>query len=227
MHATTKRPSPAVYRRRRLAALILLVVIVLLVVWAVSCAKSSGRNSSSAADSAAQTSQTSDEQSGSAGDDAEKSAAAQDSDTSADTEASAAPSTDPSSVPTCDPGELSVSVKTEKGQYSFAQLPVFVYEVSNITSAPCSANVGTSQQELVVGSGPAEIWKSTPCIANPSDAMNILEPGKPLTGTVSWDVSMNDGSSCSKDRHASVAGTYWVQATIVGRSSEQYSFVMQ
>ncbi|MGO2655101.1 MAG: hypothetical protein ACTH93_04615 [Pseudoclavibacter sp.] len=221
MHATSKRPSPAVYRRRRLAALVLLVVIVLLVVWAVSCATSSGKKGSNDADSAAQTSQTSEPQStGSAdptSDDAAKNEPA----------ASATPSADPGSVPTCDPGELSVSVKTEKGQYSFSQQPVFVYEVSNITSAPCSANVGTSQQELVVGSGPAEIWKSTPCIANPSDVMNVLEPGKPLTGTVSWDLSMNDGSTCSKDRHASVTGTYWVQATIVGRSSEQYSFIMQ
>ncbi|KAB1644406.1 hypothetical protein F8O06_10185 [Pseudoclavibacter sp. CFCC 14310] len=227
MHATSKRPSPAVYRRRRLAALVLLVVIVLLVVWAVSCATSSGRNGSNDADSAAQTSQTSEPQStGSAdptSDDAAKSADAQ----KTESAASATPSADPGSVPTCDPGELSVSVKTEKGQYSFSQQPVFVYEVSNITSAPCSANVGTSQQELVVGSGPAEIWKSTPCIANPSDAMNVLEPGKPLTGTVSWDLSMNDGSACSKDRHASVTGTYWVQATIVGRSSEQYAFIMQ
>lgn len=190
--------------------LLLLALIVALIVWAVSCATGGGDATETTGADVAR--------------DAADSA---DSTDAAPASASPSASLDPDQVSACQPGEFTVSVKTESGQYSFTQQPVFVYQVTSTASVACSLNVGTTQQQVVVGSGQAEVWKSTPCVENPTDQTVVLEPGQPRSGKVTWDLAMNDGTTCSKDRHVSTKGTYWVQASIGDRSSDQYRFVLQ
>ncbi|WP_028245900.1 hypothetical protein [Pseudoclavibacter soli] len=217
MNTPRRRHSPAIYRRRRIALLILLVLIAL-VIWGITSCVTRGDDSAStntnATESAAVPTATA----------AASPSASADASDSDDATSDDSPDAD---VATCAAGDLSVSVKTSASTYSFSQQPQFVYQVTNISSVACSANVGTTQQQLVVGSGQAEIWKLTPCIANPADAVEVLQPDEPVSGTVTWDLSFNDGTACTKTRQASTAGTYWVQASIGSVSSSQYAFVLQ
>ena len=211
--SSPRRHPPEIYRRRRIALLVL-VIIIALVVWGVVSCVTHGAAQSDADGSAAP-----------ATTDPVTSASP-----SADASTSAQPTTEPSAsaeAAACESSDLSVSVRTSASTYSFTQQPEFIYEITNIASVPCSTNVGTAQQQLVVGSGQAEIWKLTPCISNPSDDVQVLQPNDPLSGTVKWDLSFNDGKTCSKERKATVAGTYWVQASIGSISSQQYAFVLQ
>lgn len=209
------RASKAIYRRRR-AAVFLLVVTIALIIWgAVSCTSRGAGDAADVSGSTASSSPTPD-------------ASASPSDAAA-AGASASPSADPSTdnVAECVAGDLDVSVKTGRSSYSFREQPEITYQIANISKVPCRANVGTSQQQLVVGSGPAEVWKLQACVTNPSDTWQVLQPSEPVSATVPWDLSFNDGTECTKTRRATVAGTYWVQASIGTASSSQYSFVLQ
>lgn len=212
MNTPRRRHPPAIYRRRRIALLIVLVLIALIVWGITSCVTRGDDTASTDAAESPSAVTASPSASAEASDEGEEAAV----DDAADAE-----------VATCAAGDLSVSVKTTASTYSFSQQPEFVYQVTNVSSVACSANVGTTQQQLVVGSGQAEIWKLTPCIANPADAVEVLQPDEPVSGTVTWDLSFNDGTACTKTRQASTAGTYWVQASIGSASSSQYAFVLQ
>lgn len=140
---------------------------------------------------------------------------------------SSASSSGDAKVPECSQGVLSVSVSTDASRYSLTDHPVLTMSVKNTSDADCRANVGTSQQQFVVGSGDQSLWFSRPCITNSSDAVRTLRAGQTLRGKVSWDGTTNTAQSCSKSTAGTgQPGTYWVTAALGDTLSAKATFVL-
>jgi hypothetical protein len=139
--------------------------------------------------------------------------------------AAASASTSPLACPT---GALSVTAAVQKSQFSVSEHPGLIMRVKNISSTDCTANVGTSQQQFVVGSGDQNLWYSKPCITNAADQTRVIKAGQTLSGSVAWDGTTNTIEACAKSTAASgKPGTYWVTASLGDAVSPKVSFVLQ
>lgn len=140
----------------------------------------------------------------------------------------AASATASSSASPCPTGALSVTAAAQKSQYSVSEHPELTMHVKNISKTDCTANVGTSQQQFVVGSGTQSLWFSKPCITNAADQTRVIRAGQTLSGSVAWDGTTNTIAACAKSTAASgKPGTYWVTASLGDAVSPRASFVLQ
>ena len=131
-------------------------------------------------------------------------------------------------VSECAPRDMTVTAAADKAQYGVADHPVLTMQVANVSEQDGAANVGTSQQSFVVGSGDASLWYSKPCVTNAADLTQVIRAGQTLSGTVTWDGTTNTATTCEKSTAASGRpGTYWVTATLGDVMSEKTVFTIQ
>lgn len=97
----------------------------------------------------------------------------------------------------CAPADILIEAVTDRSSYSSSQEPQLSMTITNRGFLPCTLNVGSSQQKLVVTSGSETYWTSTDCQVDPVDDVRILQPSTPLqTSAATWDRTRSSASTC-------------------------------
>ena len=166
-----RKPSPAVYRRRRLFVGVALLIVVGLAFGGFAVAGAfNGTEQASSTESATP-------------DATGMALAPSDSPSAAP---SAAPTPTPTPTPTCNQNLVTVSASTDKPAYGPDEKPLLSLKVTNGGTMPCEVNIGTSQMEFVVTSGPDRIFSSKDCQAKSEDLIKTLAPGASETANFQW-----------------------------------------
>ncbi|WP_144937153.1 hypothetical protein [Rothia kristinae] len=250
-----EREAPEVYRRRRIIAAIIAVLAIILVVWALVFAfqrlTGSGDDDTAASSAAAgdnfdsfsarPTGSASGAASGSASAQPSESASAEASPTgqpSADAEgaeASASP-TDQAAAPTPEPttqepvqacsDAFTVSTTVDKQAYAAGQQPVITTTVANGSQNPCTVDLGSANTTYQITSGPANVYSSQTCQAQPTHDEATLQAGAKQTTSLTWDRGMN-AYGCGQAAQQAKTGYYWVTATVNGVSSQPTLIVIK
>ncbi|MFP5311715.1 MAG: hypothetical protein ACLGH7_04810 [Actinomycetes bacterium] len=177
--SSVRKPSAAVYRRRRLVVGGALLLVVALVVSGFALAgafKGGSKQASATQSSSAQPSAT---------DQASPAASATPS-ASAGATPSVPPSATASATPSCNQNLVTVSAATDKPAYGPGENPMLTLKVTNGGSVPCEVNIGTSQMEFVVTSGPDRIFSSKDCQDSSEDLVKVIAPGASETANFPW-----------------------------------------
>ena len=165
-----RKPSAAVYRRRRLfLGGVLLLVIALVSSFAVAGAL--GNKSEQAASTGTGATAS-----------AEPAAGASPSPSASDPAATPTPS----ATPGCNQNLVTVSASTDKAAYGPGENPMLTLKVTNGGTMPCEVNIGTSQMEFLVTSGPDRIFSSRDCQAKSEDLVKVIAPGASETANFPW-----------------------------------------
>jgi hypothetical protein len=168
--SSIRKASPAVYRRRRLFAggALLMVVALVLSGFALAGVFSGSEQASST-------------------DPADSPTASQaPTATPGPSAPSATPTPTPSATPSCNQNLVTVSASTDKAAYGPEEKPVLTLKVTNGGTMPCEVNIGTSQMEFLVTSGPDRIFSSRDCQATSEDLVKIIAPGASETANFPW-----------------------------------------
>lgn len=139
-------------------------------------------------------------------------------------EASAPPSSADPAVSACTEGEVSVEPLTDAAEYAPDQTPQLMMRLTNRADAPCTINVGTTQQRFTISSGEDVWWRSTDCQSDPSDLEVTLEAGQVVetAAPIAWDRTRSSVTTCDGDRPAAPGGgaTYRLAVSIGGIDSD-------
>jgi hypothetical protein len=169
-----------VYRRRRLfVGGALLLIIALVTSFAVAGAFS-GRSQQASSTAPGATASADPAASASAAASASPSASAS---SSART---ATPTPTPSATSGCNQNLVTVSGSTDKAAYGPGENPMLTLKVTNGGTMPCEINIGTSQMEFLVTSGPDRIFSSRDCQAVSEDLVKVIAPGASETANFPW-----------------------------------------
>ncbi|SEB85925.1 hypothetical protein SAMN04489806_1966 [Paramicrobacterium humi] len=195
------RQPRSVYIKRRLwvlAGLIAVVAIIVLVIWRPGSSSGAQEQPKTVATKTAEPSTAATE------------AAADDSET----------------VSECSKDTVEVKAITDKTTYASGEEPQLSLSITNTGEAPCTIDVGTSQQVFTITSGKDTYWTSTDCQTEPTNAETTLEPGKTLTSkpAIAWDRTSSDPSTCDSDKRPAVAAdgaSYHLTTSVAGITSEK------
>lgn len=178
------KPSAAVYRRRRLVAALLALVLLLLVGWGLWALVRLGVGAL-------------------AGDDAEPSATAAPTPVHSPSPAPPSGAVPETASPTvaledaaeCQPSDLRLVASADRGEYRRGEEAVLRLGVTNLSSSPCRADVGTARQEFAVRTAEGEdVFSTRVCQADPTNAERVLYPHEELTAVYRWS-----GHASNKD----------------------------
>jgi hypothetical protein len=98
----------------------------------------------------------------------------------------ATPTPTPSATPGCNQNLVTVSGSTDKAAYGPGENPMLTLKVTNGGTMPCEINIGTSQMEFLVTSGPDRIFSSRDCQAVSEDLLKVIAPGASETANFPW-----------------------------------------
>ncbi|MFC4124364.1 hypothetical protein [Nocardia rhizosphaerae] len=201
---------PEIYWRRRALAIGVVVVVLAIVIWLVTMVARGGDDSGDTA-SATTTSA------------APSSSAAASSSTTASSAAATASSTTPSPTtgpvdqPAAEPcGDQSLALKVTVGQptYRVGDQPTFGTVITNISSAPCSRDLGPGPQFLVYTlDGQRRLWASNDCNPEGPAEVKTLKPGEQLSYKGTW-FGTTSQPECAGERLQVPAGAYMVVAEL-------------
>lgn len=142
------------------------------------------------------------------------------------------PSGTPSTTPTfeasdpeelCDPSVIRLEPVTDSGSYAAGVMPQISMRITNTSSAPCTFDVGTAQQEYLIMSGSDRIWSSRDCQTEPANLPQVLEPNETLSTTpFPWDRTRSSEGTCDQERTEVIAGgaTYRLSVSLGEATSE-------
>lgn len=200
--SSVRKASPAVYRRRRLVVGGALLMVIALVVsgFAMAGLFGSGSEQASSTDPASS---------------ATESATASPS-TSASAPASAAPTPTPSATPTCNQNLVTVSASTDKAAYGPEENPMLTLKVTNGGTAPCQVNIGTSQMEFLVTSGPDRVFSSRDCQATSEDLVKTIAPGASETANFPWSRNRTVEGCSVVEAKPGTGGAYYIFTAKLG-----------
>lgn len=150
-------------------------------------------------------------------------------------EASATP-TDQAAAPTPEPttqepvqacsDAFTVSTTVDKQAYAAGQQPVITTTVANGSQNPCTVDLGSASTTYQITSGPAHVYSSQTCQAQPTHDEATLQAGAKQTTSLTWDRGMN-AYGCGQAAQQAKTGYYWVTATVNGVSSQPTLIVIQ
>ncbi|GAB3615494.1 hypothetical protein GCM10027416_00510 [Okibacterium endophyticum] len=211
--SSTSRPAgtlpKSVYRRRRLwvlLGLLAVIAIIVLIVWR----PGSSSGSDGAATPRASTSPTATD--------------APPADGAVTDESGESPDAPAEGVAECSSESLVVEAKTDKNTYAAGENPQLSLTITNTADAPCSVNVGTSQQVFTITSGDETYWVSTDCQTAPADAVVELAAGQSVSSAtpIVWDRTRSSTDTCDGERPAVPAGgaSYHLTTALGGIESD-------
>ena len=199
--SSVRKASPAVYRRRRLVAGGALLMVIALVVSGFAMAGLFGGS-----EQASSTDPTTG---------ASASAAATGS-PSASAAASAAPTPTASATPTCNQNLVTVSASTDKAAYGPEENPMLTLKVTNGGTAPCQVNIGTSQMEFLVTSGPDRVFSSRDCQTASEDLVKVIAPGASEIANFPWSRNRTVEGCSVVDAKPGAGGAYYIFTAKLG-----------
>ncbi|MEV6429963.1 hypothetical protein [Nocardia sp. NPDC051463] len=202
---------PEIYWRRRVLAIGVLVVALALVIWLVVMFARGGDAPGSTKAAASSSSVTK----AAEGSSAKPSTSAESSAPKPSGTAAATPSSNPVAQGQCPDQSLAVRVTVEQPTYKTGETPVFGIVITNISTAPCSRDVGSGLQQVSVLTldGQRRLWSSTDCYPDGQPDVRTLNRGEQAAFTVTWSGSTSQ-PNCAGDRVPVPAGAYAVVAQL-------------
>lgn len=129
----------------------------------------------------------------------------------------------------CNPDQVAIAAITDSNSYASGVQPALSMSITNIGSAPCTFDVGTSAQEYIITSGSDLIWSSKDCQTDAAANPVVLAPGVEQTTTpFAWDRTRSSTTTCESERPAAVSGpdgpTYKLQVKLGPLESTETAF---
>lgn len=130
----------------------------------------------------------------------------------------------------CSPSQIRIAAITDSNTYASGEKPMLSMSITNVGAAPCTFDVGTSEQEYIITSGDDRIWSSKDCQTGATANLVVLEPNVEQTTTpFPWDRTRSSKDTCdSGSRPDAVAGpdgpTYKLQVKLGDLESELTAF---
>lgn len=135
---------------------------------------------------------------------------------SAPASASAAPTPTPSATPTCNQNLVTVSASTDKAAYGPEENPMLTLKVTNGGTAPCQVNIGTSQMEFLVTSGPDRVFSSRDCQTTSEDLVKTIAPGASETANFPWTRNRTVEGCSVVEAKPGAGGAYYIFTARLG-----------
>ncbi|MBB4736359.1 hypothetical protein [Micrococcus cohnii] len=241
--------SPAVYRRRRLVVGTAALLVLALLVWGgVAVAGLIGRalapepQAGGSAPAGASAPSSTAESSGETSEGPESSeAAAEQTDASADKDergegedrktpaedaSSPSPTPTPSiDAPPCESSDIRLTAATDKPVYARGEKPELALRVMNLSSKPCTVNVGTKAQRFEVKDKDGERVLSTRiCQKGAEDQDMVLVPHDEQTALFEWDRRHSATRECTKRGKVAESGSYRLTVSLGEHTSQPVAF---
>lgn len=135
------------------------------------------------------------------------------------------PTPTPSATPTCNQNLVTVSASTDKAAYGPGENPMLTLKVTNGGTMPCQVNIGTSQMEYLVTSGPDRIFSSRDCQAKSEDLVKIIGPGASETANFPWSRNRSVEGCQPVEAKPGGGGAYYIFTAKLGsRASPEAVF---
>ncbi len=135
------------------------------------------------------------------------------------------PTPTPSATPTCNQNLVTVSASTDKAAYGPGENPLLTLKVTNGGTMPCQVNIGTSQMEYLVTSGPDRIFSSRDCQAKSEDLVKIIGPGASETANFPWSRNRSIEGCQPVEAKPGGGGAYYIFTAKLGsRASPEAVF---
>lgn len=130
----------------------------------------------------------------------------------------------------CTADQIVITPVTDSGSYTTGVPVQMSFEIQNIGSAPCTMNVGTTQQQYIVTTGAQVVFRSADCPLDGVDQVVTLEPGVvQSTVPIAWDRTFSSPETCVTAREPVISGgASYHLAIIVGgiESTETRQFLL-
>jgi hypothetical protein len=136
----------------------------------------------------------------------------------------AQPSPTSEAVAACAPEALEVAATAGEKSYRVGADPRLTLRVTNTGDAPCTADLGQANVELLVHSGRDRIWSSDDCAPGGEAGPRTLQPGKAETQRVTWD-GRRSRPGCTGGKERAQPGTYRVTGRVGERTTQGDVFV--
>ncbi|HEX6888290.1 MAG TPA: hypothetical protein VF143_09300 [Candidatus Nanopelagicales bacterium] len=149
-------------------------------------------------------------------------------DASGSPEASQAPSSSPAptATGTCADSDIAVAASTGSATTTVGAGMALTMTVTNTGTAPCSRDVGAGANELRITSGSAVVWSSDFCNPSKDTAVEVLEPGKAWSTSVTWPGTVT-AEGCPAEQPPAQPGAYQVTGRNAGADSAPAAFTVQ
>lgn len=133
----------------------------------------------------------------------------------------------PSSSPThrstrCTGRDVSVTLSTDKRQYSTGATPTLIATVSNTADTACTLVSGAVRMHWTITSGHDKVWSTVGCVTSKAVAVVHVRAHAERTFTTTWNGRRLD-PNCTVGQPAT-AGTYVLSATIDGLPARSVVF---
>ncbi|MFC9892850.1 hypothetical protein ACFVMC_04070 [Nocardia sp. NPDC127579] len=198
---------PEIYWRRRVFAIGILVFAVALVIWLVMMIARGGGDPSGDPKPAAASATSAEAKPG-------ETKPSYTTDAAAPSASASAPAA-PVAQGQCSDQSLAVKVTVEQPTYKSGEQPVFGIVITNISSTPCSRDVGSGLQQISVFSldGQKRLWSSTDCYPDGQPDVRTLNRGEQAAFQVTWSGSTSQ-PNCAGARVPVHSGAYSVVAQL-------------
>ncbi|WP_327111911.1 hypothetical protein OHB12_27135 [Nocardia sp. NBC_01730] len=115
----------------------------------------------------------------------------------------------------CQDQSLAIKVTVEQPTYKTGEQPVFGIVITNISSVPCTRDMGSGLQQVSVYTldGQRRLWSSTDCYPDGQPDIRTLNRGEQAAFTVTWSGSTSQ-PSCAGERVQVPSGAYSVVAQL-------------
>ncbi|MFC4377040.1 hypothetical protein ACFO5K_23435 [Nocardia halotolerans] len=203
---------PEIYWRRRALAIGVVVVALAIVIWLVTMVARGGDSggTEAAAEVTSSTTTTAAESSTSV---SETSSATSSAESSSSAAATTSDTEEPAAVP-CSDQSLALKVTVNQPTYRVGDQPGFGTVITNISSAPCSRDLGPGPQFLVYTlDGQRRLWASNDCNPPGPPEMKTLAAGEQLSYKGTW-FGTTSQPECAGERLPVPAGAYMVVAEL-------------
>ncbi|GGN83808.1 hypothetical protein [Nocardia rhizosphaerihabitans] len=201
---------PEIYWRRRALAIGVIVVALAIVIWLVTMV---ARGGDSSGNTAAATTTTAETSSSSSAESSSTTAGSSSATATSSAPAASSAAAQPAAAP-C--GDQSLALKVTVGQptYRVGDQPAFGTVITNISSAPCSRDLGPGPQFLVYTlDGQRRLWASNDCNPDGPPDMKTLGAGEQLSYKGTW-FGTTSQPQCAGERLQVPAGAYMVVAQL-------------
>jgi hypothetical protein len=108
----------------------------------------------------------------------------------------------------CEPADVVVNLVKTKDEFTGKEHPQFRLSVVNTGQQACTLDVGPKQLQILIGSGPYQVWSSARCLADSGSSIQMLPRGIPYVAGVEWDRTRSVSGACSGHRDRVAPGTY-------------------
>lgn len=131
----------------------------------------------------------------------------------------------------CDGDDVQVAAATDKQDYPEGEKPKLALQVTNGSSAACSIDVGTSQQEFIVLEGGDQIWSSADCQDVNADQERAREevafaPEETKESVLEWGV-LRSTQGCTAVEQPVEPGDYELQVYLGEKKSKVAKFTIE